>query len=180
MKLDHLPDHYRKAFELVLERIAEIAPEDREAIEVFVESVEVFRFPGEPGALGEWKRTSFPKTVEELRADPRLAEGITWGNLLLAPEIPAAKLVAVIAHELGHALTTGEDLEDVGGPSDEWRSELAADRKAISWGFKVEIEASRKTSDPIHHAVGEWFEDCGRRWRVTEDLCLEEMGGSEG
>jgi len=173
MKIDHLPETYRRVVTSVLTRIAVSAPEDRRLLEDFVEAVDITDFPDEAD-LGEWKRTRHP-TMEEMRGDEWLASGLCWGRILLAPGIPEEMLVATFAHECGHAVTTIDDLFDVGGPSDEWRSELAADRKAIGWGFKTEIMSHRETADWLHHAVGEWIEIDGVRWRITEDLLMEEM-----
>ncbi len=176
MKIDHLPETYRRVVTSVMNRIKETDPDDHRILEEFVELVDVTGFSNEADR-GEWKPTREP-TIEEIRADVRVADGIFFGNVFLAPDIPEEKLVAIVAHEFGHAATTDDDLIDVGGPSDEWRSELAADRKAIGWGFKTEIMSHRETVDRLHHAVGEWIEIDGVRWRITEDLRMEEMADS--
>ncbi len=173
MKIEHLPETYRRVVTYVMDRIKETNPDDHRVLEEFVLSVDVTDF-SDDAAMGEWKPSREP-TFEEIRADVRVADGIFFGKVLLAPDISEEKLVAIVAHEFGHAATTDDDLIDVGGPSDAWRSELAADRKAIGWGFKTEILSHRETVDRLHHAVGEWIEIDGVRWRITEDLRMEEM-----
>lgn len=69
------------------------------------------------------------------------------------------ELVATIAHELGHAITTAADvrLGMFGDPV--WDVEAAADRHASRWGFAALIAADigRRAPGACAPAPGKWF-----------------------
>ncbi|MFN0056938.1 MAG: hypothetical protein ACKVX7_00645, partial [Planctomycetota bacterium] len=83
-------------------------------------------------------------------------------------------LIAVVAHELGHACSRFEDLDSRGLICDEWKSELAADRYAYRWGFSAEIIAHRPNRDARHHfyGPGESVVIEGVRFEVTSDFVV--------
>lgn len=175
MDCQSLPPNYKEAVRVVLERIMQANPEDHQLLLDFVESVELHDFGDGGQTGGERVVTRYPASIEDYRADDRVADGILWGKILLRPGLSERELLQIFVHECGHAATTDDDLQEVGGPCDEWRSELAADRKAIQWGFRDETLERRQSGDWIHHALGDWIEDFGRRWRITEDLRVEPM-----
>jgi hypothetical protein len=130
--------------------------------------------------LGEWKRDPDVKArrLEDLQ-DPVIDEaemGYGPGTLYVAEHHP--DLIATVAHELGHAATRWEDTTRRGGPSDEWKSELAADWYAYRWGFGRAIARGRKTRAWLHHLGGPGFrfsEDAdGVRYhyRITRHFCI--------
>lgn len=51
---------------------------------------------------------------------------------------------AVVAHELGHAFTSWDDLRDRKAPTDEWASETAADMHATRWGLLTREDIMRR------------------------------------
>ena len=88
-------------------------------------------------------------------------------------------LVAIVAHELGHAATTGDDLDERSALSAEWASECCADFYAHRWGFGPELRAARADASADHHGPGPnmefTFETDGvvDRYRVTADFGVE-------
>lgn len=174
MNINQLPESYRAVVEEVLEQIRKQCPDDHRLLQDFVESVEVFDFDDD--TMGELVQTRESSSLEEIQSDLRLANGIVWSKILIAPDLTNRQLRAVFAHECGHAATTLDDLEESGGPSDEWKSELAADRKAaFHWGFGEEILELRKQVEEFHHATSKWIELDGTRWRISEELKMKEV-----
>ena len=88
---------------------------------------------------------------------------------------PRAALVGVLAHELGHAVSTPEDVEVRSGLGREWGSELAADHHAARWGFGRLIASRRSGRCAAHHGpmpgekVVVAFGEYRVTWRITED-----------
>jgi hypothetical protein len=107
----------------------------------------------------------------------------TPGVLLLLESCTAFDSQGLIAHELGHACTTFEDLLRRGEvDTDEWRSELAADWYAYKWGFGKIIARDRRFRGWAHHGAaprqrysvkmdGYWY-----RYRVTRNFCVRLVG----
>lgn len=69
-------------------------------------------------------------------------------------DAPEFKLLATIAHELGHAATTQGDFEKrdnaLGGDA-QWASESCADYYAYRWGFGRQVRRSQQTRRLGHH-----------------------------
>jgi hypothetical protein len=112
-------------------------------------------------------------------------EGLPWwqdhespGFVDLLPQ-RSLDLVAIVAHELGHAATTEDDLYERSALPPEWASECCADFYAYRWGFGPELRAARPYASAGHHGPGpdEEFtcESDGvvDRYRVTADFCVE-------
>jgi len=130
--------------------------------------VRAFRLLGSGNAstLGQWIED--PEHVRHLvtqtEGDPRLwarqysEEYLASGWIELsrrAARFSLPRLVALIAHECGHAVTRAgefEKREGRGGDS-EWASELCADRHAFRWGFERETRANARHRSFAHHAV---------------------------
>lgn len=123
------------------------------------------------GTLGEWKRNR-KFNIENLKGD----EDERPGTIYISEGLPIEELMVTFAHECGHACTSGEDLIRIGGPSDEWSSEFAADKYAYKWGFGRTIAKYRKKRVRLHHGVGpgkSWKESNGEYWlhyRVTRNF----------
>jgi hypothetical protein len=61
-------------------------------------------------------------------------------------------LVALVAHELGHACTREEQFDRRTPDNDEeWASEMCADYYAYKWGFGRAIAARRRRRELAHH-----------------------------
>lgn len=58
---------------------------------------------------------------------------------------------SVILHELGHVACRVSDKHWIGGPSDEWNSEMAAARKTFQWGAEELTRKYFPASDWLHH-----------------------------
>jgi len=138
----------------VLDRILLAQPVDYERlVRVVREVVPLSPEETKDGTVGEWKAD-----------EPRDDDAATWeygfgetpGILYVDEDLPPLKLVAIMAHELGHACTVPEDREARGlGLEDEWASELTADWYAVKrWRFDAEIKPLRDWLDPQHH--GSW------------------------
>jgi hypothetical protein len=97
-------------------------------------------------------------------------------------------VVALVAHELGHAVATDDDVEQRATIDSEWAEEMTADYYAHKWGFGAAIEASRRERCWLHHgpAPSSEFEvnleDPARvlRYRVTRDFRFELVSTQEG
>ncbi len=163
----------RQALETVLARIQERHPKDLERLVGAVESVEPIT-GADDGTQGQW----VARKPTEAYGHPSLE----WGYTVPAPGVLYVReddkhLVAVIAHELGHACSVKEDLQRRGQLlKDGWASELAADWYAYRWGFGREIARLRPHRDRKHHLVGpgqEYEEDRGGttyRFRVSRNF----------
>jgi hypothetical protein len=143
----------------------------RRIVPVSAESLEK-----DPGTLGEWKQCP----DELLPWDPAHPDPVhvrPSGVVELLDE-EHEDVVATVAYEFGHVCTRHEDLWRRGGPSDEWRSELAADWYAYRWGFGRAISRSRKRRKLLHHlgGPGDVVEVDGCRFRITRSLCLHPVG----
>jgi len=115
--------------------------------------------------------------ADELRLRPRPDDPGTWarqgqeGHLgagwielsRRAARLPWPRLVALVAHECGHAVTRAREFDQRSGLIDEWASELCADRHAFRWGFEREVRADAPHRFFGHHAAlpGEliWLND---------------------
>jgi hypothetical protein len=105
----------------------------------------------EDGTGGEWKPDKQPD-YDETNWYEYAPSGRTQGILCIDENAPEHELVAKLAHELGHACTTQDDLDARQSPEDEWASEWAADWYAVKrWGFGAEIESIRDNRDRLHH-----------------------------
>ena len=143
----------------------------------------------QPDTLGQWVVDE-----EELRrlSHQQSAPG-TWGRP--AGQIPAygrimltrrpirhtEHLVAIVAHECGHAATRERDFQKRDGYSGEWASELCADFYAFKWGFEAELRKAF-TRRPLNHYCGfpgETLEvghgDDVQRFRVDKRFYLREL-----
>lgn len=137
------------------------------------------------GTQGEWVKNEVKLSPEEQwqgvrQRDPIVLDaldGYPPGVIYLAEA--DTNLIALVAHELGHAATRSEDIKRRGDfSSDEWAHELAADWYAYRWGFGREIARDRKTRYVGHHLSGpntRFSEECdGVRYhyRITRNLCI--------
>ena len=102
-------------------------------------------------------------------------------------EAPRDKLVEAIAHELGHAVATPEEIEVRSDLGRGWGQELAADHRAARWGFGPLIERMRPDRSAVHHGpvpgerVEVRFGGHTVCWRITADLVpVREDGGRRG
>lgn len=97
-----------------------------------------------------------------------------------------------VAHEMGHAFTSDEELIERGGPSDEWASEAAADMHAVRWGMltldDIRMRNERNEENALvdgvfHHGPvpgGGWVEIYGERWRLRDDFVFERTDKPKG
>ena len=70
-----------------------------------------------------------------------------------ASKLGWSDLIAIIAHECGHAITREREFEKRDGVSSEWASELCADFHAFRWGFEKQIRAHAHQRSVAHHCV---------------------------
>lgn len=178
----------RAAVVAVLDRIRDRFPDDHAILLRLVDGIDPLTADeAADGTLGWWKPRRFGTFPE--RQAWLLDNGFDeWdgtrrpGTILLLDE-PHKHTLATVAHELGHAVTTDDDLHDRGEcPSDKWASELTADFHATRWGYAAEIAAHRPHRDWRHHCVGpgEWFEDqladgLMHRFEVDSDYVAREV-----
>lgn len=92
----------------------------------------------------------------------------------------------IVAHEMGHAFTSEDDLYKRNGP-DEWASEAAADMHAVRWGLLTCESIRRRHAAAVaaeagncwmHHGPppgGGWIEYDGARWRLHENFEFERI-----
>ncbi len=123
----------------------------------------------------------------------RLFGGAEHGRVYGTMELPDDERLtaADVAHEMGHAFTSDDDLAERNAPHDEWASEAAADMHAVRWGLLTCESIRRRHADNVaavagqsptcgsawqHHGPppgGDWFETDGARWRLREDFVFE-------
>lgn len=131
----------RGAIRLVLGRIRRRAPEDFERIRARVMEFTVLLEPLEAhGFAGKW----IP--------DGSWAELFTARGLIALTDRPG-NLMAIAAHEIGHACTRKEDAERraVTLPGSRWAIEMCADYYAYKWGFGRHMARARKAQDRLYH-----------------------------
>lgn len=147
----------RATVDAVLTRIKERFPDDYAVLLKVVEAIApVPQEEVAAGTGGQWVRRDFA-TMEEERgwfAGHELPVDLTRRpGTVLVLDSPAGT-AGLVAHELGHAFTTDDDIHDRGEcPSEDWASELAADYHACRWGFAADIAADRPTRDWMHHCA---------------------------
>jgi len=141
----------RKVLRQVLTRIERAAPRDFERLRVLVRRVGPYP-EWQPGDLAIWELDQ-PQADDQETWDWGLPGGP--GVVKVAPFVRGRLLVAVLAHELGHAATRLEDLRRRGAVGDEWASEFCADWYACKWGFSRELRSELlPIRYPLHH--GPW------------------------
>ncbi len=167
----------RRTLGQVLDRIRVAQPIDYDRLRRVVREV-IPLSPEEPadGTTGEWKAEK-----------PRYYHPDTWaygseettGLLYVDEKLPRLELVAVLAHELGHACTVSEDVEARGSMlEDEWASELTALWYAVErWGFRSETNAIRPKLNRLHHGPwpGEEFETEQGKFIIGKDYVCREV-----
>ncbi|MBU1698620.1 MAG: hypothetical protein KJ970_04885 [Candidatus Eisenbacteria bacterium] len=114
----------------------------------------------DPSCLGMWVTDSREKKLflaerrcRSLPLDPKFH---VPGHILISTgvdRLPWPRLVALIAHECGHAVTREHEFNKRDGHDSEWSSELCADRHAFRWGFEREMRVFAQHRDFGHHAV---------------------------
>jgi hypothetical protein len=95
-------------------------------------------------------------------------------------ELDSSDLLALVAHECGHAATRQEDLDRRRAPEDEWSSEAAAAWYVYRWGFGAARRRylRRHPEDRMHHGPdrGGWVEIYGRRYSVSRRFVYSDVG----
>lgn len=160
----------RGAIRLVLGRIRRRAAEDFERIRARVREFTLLPEPLQAqGFAGMWK------------PDGSWGEFFTARGLIALTDRPG-NLMAIVAHELGHACTHKEDAERraVTLPGSRWAIEMCTNYYAYKWGFGRHMARARKAQDGLHRgpAPGETVlsehEDEGLvyRYRATRGFYL--------
>jgi hypothetical protein len=143
------------------------------------------------GTQGQWNPADFKSLDETVAFYRRFGDdhGQYFGVLEL---LDTAQLsTQVVAHELGHAFASLEDLMGRDAPTDEWASEAVADMHAVRWGLLTLDDIRQRHADNIagpvavelttvtawvHHGPvpgGGWIEIYGDRWRLSERFVFE-------
>ena len=102
------------------------------------------------GTQGWWKRLPARKVLHPVYGEVWEDDDQRSGVITLAPDVDRG----TVAHELGHAAATEDDLARRHAPDDEWASELAADYYAYKWGFGRDVASHRHTRRFAHHCAG--------------------------
>ena len=138
----------------------------------------------------------FSLIEEELAFYARVSEehGQGYGTMKLpdADELTAGE----VAHEMGHAFASCEDLITRDAPMGEWASQAVADMHAVRWGLLTLEEIRQRHARNVaalepgevnlqtaymHHGPppgGDWIELGDQRWRLREDFIFELMDRS--
>ncbi len=146
----------RRTLGEVLDRIQSAQPQDYAQLRRFVRKVvPLAPEETEDGTMGQWKEEK-PPEYDETNWNEYDASGGTPGILYVKEDLSRPELVAIMAHELGHACTTPDDLKARGSIlEDLWTSELTALWYAVErWGFRREMNIIRPKLNRLHH--GPW------------------------
>lgn len=157
-----------------LRRIKKQAPEDFARLQRVVRYVSSYDTKRECD-LGEWVADPPPSDRPE---HWDWEEGEMTGQLFIKPDLPEDQLIGVFVHELGHACTVFDDLRELRTKcSDEWASEIRADKYASHWGFERYLQICRESRDMLHHgpAPGSEWEEYGARFRLNADYSVERL-----
>lgn len=145
----------RRALRIVLGQIRAKSPRDFFRLQDLVLSVRPRKW--NDGTQGEFVKA-------KLRADDMGTldrDSPRPGTVFVTEDKGEPEMIGLLAHELGHACTTREDLDRRCAPDGEWASELSADWYAYKWGFGRFISRARRTRQWSHHGPtpGMWIED---------------------
>lgn len=180
MDMEQLKPATQAVVREVLDRIMAVSPEDHERLLKCVR--DIVPLPEDEqadGTCGKWVADKLT-TVEDFFEFQRYwEEGVSWPGVVYIAE-DHYDLPLLLAHEFGHACTTIEDRELQGeSHSDEWASEVQANRYAYLWGFDLSRFYDR--ADWTHHCVkpGDWIEeaigDDVVRLTVTDDYIIKQV-----
>ncbi|MBI1292482.1 hypothetical protein GC173_14780 [bacterium] len=157
-----------------LRRIKKQAPEDFARLQRVVRCVSSYETTRECD-LGEWVADPRPSDRPE---HWDWEDGEMTGQLFIKPDLPEDQLLGVFVHELGHACTVTDDLKPLRSViSDEWSSEIMADKYASKWGFERHLQICRESREMLHHGPPpgcEW-EEYGARFRLNADYSVERL-----
>ena len=138
----------RHAIRAVLRQIGEGFPQDLAKVKAGVRAfVALPDVEAAAGTMGEYK-------VDDPGEDPASRFQVGPGVVMLSrTAYPALQdAIATVAHELGHAATTFDDVRRRGAfDTAEFASEAAADWYAYRWGFGRAIATHRRLRDFGHH-----------------------------
>lgn len=112
-----------------------------------------------------------PRSVKNARGRWRARRGV----ILLSPI--AEDLLAVVAHELGHACTTAEDMAKRKVAGRDWAIELSADSYVLKWGLGQSLDQIRPYRNAQHHgpAPGATVRLNGCQYRLTRQLLFRRL-----
>ncbi len=136
----------------VLLQIKERNPKDFQRLQKLVLVIKPFDNAGEAD-LGECLGVN-TSPVDQVTRD--ICAWEKQSVIMLAGRIPHDHLIAVVAHEFGHAATRAIDLYRRGHKNNvesKWRSELTADWYAYKWGFGRQITEHRPMRDWRQHST---------------------------
>jgi hypothetical protein len=178
--------HGRETVAAVWQHLRDKFPSDAHILELIVKSIVPLRdVEIADGTRGEWVAISFATFEEEKAFYSSVSEAHGRGYGIIKLMDTDDLTIKDVAHELGHAFTSDEDLVERGGP-DEWASEAAADMHAVRWGLltledirqryqRNTAHVGQEIGNPawIHHGPppgGGWIENDGARWWLQEDF----------
>ncbi len=184
----HIDDRrFRGFLRSVLSHIGDQYPEDLDRIRRRVSRIEYIR-PGErPPRTQASYGDSVQGTPECIPGSNGRSEPAAWPIKVSRSliEEPLETLVAVLVHELGHSVSTADDVEVRSRLGREWGSELAADHHAAKWGFGRLIRSMRPERSVAHHGpipgeqVVVGFGEHQMGWRVTDNRVLVREGPAQ-
>jgi hypothetical protein len=97
--------------------------------------------------------------------------------------LPNEHLIALLAHECGHAVTRARDFDARRRYGDEeWASEMCADMYAFRWGFESQVRAQAPFRKIAHHAAlpGQTIWDGDYAFRVDRRFFLRRCPRLDG
>ena len=174
----------RKAIRQVLKRILESAPEDFKRLRWRV--LDFRWFPeeevedGNKGHFDAKQPSELPPEAEGPAY--RIIDEHNWpGEIKISRELTGSRLIAIIAHELGHAATRSEDsqrrLHRNEFPRKHWVDEACANKYAFKWGFSKQIRKEQKSRDPNRSLIlpGQTIPFGGDVYKMTPNFYLRKV-----
>ncbi len=135
---------------------------------------------GNEGHFDAKKPSELPPEAEEPAY--RIIDEHNWpGEIKLFRELTGSRLIAIVAHELGHAATRSEDtqrrLRRNEFPYRRWIDDACANKYAFKWGFSKQIRKEQKSRDPNRSMVlpGHTIPSDGDVYKMTPNFYLRKI-----
>lgn len=171
--VSHVCRHLRKNF-----------PNDARILTIIVQGIKPFN-KQEPtyGKTGRWN-TIYLKYLDEARAWLEKVGGHgRWPGIIKLQDNDGLT-IGTVAHELGHAFTSDDEIKSRCAPTYDWANEVAADMHAMRWGLLTCKDIQRRNINNTGSRRSKFHYDLppgaecviyGQPYRMTKDFIFERI-----